>query len=111
MAKHNVYSLGLGTGIGATTVVLLIYQAILPAQQLSDLFAALPQVDLPYLTTLVLHPAWVFGVPTIVAATLVWSHFKRSAVVAIGAGVVGGAAAMLAQLGYQLPFTLLSSGL
>ncbi|MDQ3366381.1 MAG: hypothetical protein M3680_13230 [Myxococcota bacterium] len=70
------YGDGLGAGVAALAIAAAWYLAV-ASLRLGAMYADFGDVALPAITRVVLHPAWLYGVPIALVSAFVVLHLRR----------------------------------
>jgi hypothetical protein len=76
MRRALTYGDGIATGLAVIAIAAACYLSI-ASLRLVPMYAEFGDVVLPGVTRLVLHPAWLYGVPVALISALVVLHVRR----------------------------------
>jgi hypothetical protein len=75
-ARPLTYGDGIGTGIAVLAIAGACYLAT-ASVELTRMYADFGSVTLPPITHVVLHPAWIYGVPLALVGAMIGVHLRR----------------------------------
>jgi hypothetical protein len=108
--RELTFADGIGVGIGSLMILPLIYFAAYRADFVG-LYAS-SKIQLPAITTVVLHPAWSFGVPiALVVGFGVAIHQRPARLVIFGIGLLALALSILTYAGAYRPVFALAGNI